>query len=393
MGAKELPVRKFECLSCKHTDYRMSTREVGEIVPNECPRCKGNMQVVGAEYPNWLAELLGFVSKHFDVLDFAAVDGRIEAEVTAQDPKSSFRALLNLSKPHGYLPVMREKNGELRLALFKSPKAKTGNIAINLLLLVATFLTTFLVGYFFVFDGYASQAALFSCAIMLMLGVHEMGHKIAAWRNGVASTLPYFIPAPPPFIGTAGAVISIKSPIPTKEALVELGASGPLLGFFVAIPLTVVGLMLSKSGPVGTTFLFTPGFTPAIFAVIQVLTFGSVSAAIRFNPLAIAGWLALFVTMLNLIPAGQLDGGHIARGLLGRERHYALTRILGFALFLTFIPFPNLPLWLWGFLIIMFFRGYHPGALDDVSGLSGRQKLLAATAIIVFILCLPLPVS
>ena len=385
MDAKELPVRKFECLSCKHTDYRMSTREVGEIVPNECPRCKGNMQVVGAEYPNWLVELLGFVSKHFDVLDFAAVDGRIEAEVTAQDPKSSFRALLNLSKPHGYLPVMREKNGELRLALFKFQKPKAGNIAINLLLIVATFLTTFAAGYFFIFVN-TSQAALFSCAIMLMLGVHEMGHKIVARRNGVEATMPYFIPAPT-YWGTFGAVISIKSPIPTKEALVELGAAGPLSGFIIALPLTAVGLMLSKPDPQGTALLFTP----AIFAVLQVLTFGSVPAAMRFNPLAIAGWLALFVTMLNLIPAGQLDGGHIARGLLGRERHYTLTRILGFVLLLTFIPFPDLPLWLWGFIIILLFRGYHQGALDDVSGLSGRQKLLAVAAIVVFILCLPLP--
>jgi membrane-associated protease RseP (regulator of RpoE activity) len=389
MEAKELPVRKFECMSCKYTDYRMSTREVGEIVPNECHRCGKDVQVVGAEYPNWLAGLMGFILKHFEVLDFVAVDGRVEAEVTAQDPKSSFRALLSLSKPHGYLPVMREKNGKLMLALFKSPKAKTGNIAINLLLFVATFLTTFLVGYFFIFVSQALQAALFSCAIMLMLGIHEMGHKIAAWRNGVESTLPYFIPAPPPFIGTFGAVINIKSPIPTKEALVELGASGPLLGFFVALPLTVIGLMLSKPDPEGTIL----PFTLVMFAVIQVFTFGYVPAAMRFNPLALAGWLALFVTMLNLIPAGQLDGGHIARGLLGRERHYTLTRILGFVLFLTFIPFPDLPLWIWGFVIILFFRGYHPGALDDVSGLSGRQKLLAAVALIVFILCLPLPVG
>lgn len=389
MEAKELPVRKFECLSCKYSDYRMSTREVGEIVPNECHRCGKDMQVVGAGYPNWLVGLLGFVLKHFDVLDFVAVDGRIEAEVTAQDPKSSFRALLNLSKPRGYLPVMREHEGELRLALFKSPKAKKEKIAINLLLIVATFLTTFVVGYFLLFDSQASQAALFSCAIMLMLGVHEMGHKIAAWRNGVESTLPYFIPAPPPFIGTFGAVINIKSPIPTREALVELGASGPLLGFIVALPLTVVGLMLSNPDPNGTALLFTP----AIFAVLQVLAFGYVPAGVRFNPLAIAGWLALFVTMLNLIPAGQLDGGHVARGLMSRERHYTLTRILGFVLFLTFIPFPDLPLWIWGFLIVMFFRGYHPGALDDVSGISRRQKLLAAAALIVFILCLPLPMS
>jgi membrane-associated protease RseP (regulator of RpoE activity) len=170
---------------------------------------------------------------------------------------------------------------------------------------------------------------------------------------------------------------------------VELGASGPLFGFIVALPLTIVGLMLSKPNPMGTAL----PFNLVIFAAIQVLKFGSVPAAMSFNPLAFAGWIALFVTMLNLIPAGQFDGGHIARGVLGRERQYELTRILGFVLFLTFIPFPGLPLWLWGFIILIFFRGYHPGALDDVSGLSGRQKLLAVAALIVFILCLPLPVG
>ena len=385
----EFPVRKFECPSCKYSDYRMSALSTGEIVPNECPSCGKDMRVVEEKPPGWLTESLRRVSKHFDVSDFLARDGRVEAEVTARDPKRSFRSLLAELKLRGYVPLMRRKNGELRLAVVRSPLKKPGGILINILLLGATFLTTFLVGYFLIFGESAQQAALFSCAIMLMLGVHEMGHKIAAWRNGVESTLPYFIPAPPPFIGTAGAVINIKSPIPTREALVELGASGPLLGFFVALPLTVVGLMLSKPDPTGTTFLFTP----AIFAVIQVLTFGSVPVGMRFNPLALAGWLALFLTMLNLIPAGQLDGGHIARGLMSRERHYTLTRTLGFVLLLTGIFFPELPLLLWGFLIILFFGTPHPGPLDDVSGVSRRQKLLAATALVVFVLCLPVPVG
>lgn len=389
---KKLPVAKFECLSCKYSEYQMSTREVGELAPNECPKCGKNLKVVAKESPKWLAELLELVAKHFEISDFVTSKDRIELEATARNPKQSFRSLLDAAKQKGYLPVMREREGELRLMMMRYPRVGQGRIIINLLLLGATFLTTFAAGYFLlssyflIFDRTLS-AVLFSGAIMLMLGAHELGHKIAAWRNGVESTLPYFIPAPF-FLGTFGAVIKIKSPIPTKEALVEMGASGPLFGFLVALPLTAVGLMLSK--PDGGTFLW---FTPAIFAVLQVLTFGYVPTAMSINPLAFAGWVVLLVTMFNLLPAGQLDGGHIARGLMGRERHYELTRMLGFSLLLFGLFFPELPLWIFGFLILLLFRRYHAGALDDVSKLSKHQKWLAVAAFVVFLLCMPVPMG
>jgi Zn-dependent protease len=385
----EFQVRKFECLSCKYFDYRMSGREIGEVVPNECPGCGRDMKVTGEKLPAWLTETMGRVSKYFEVSDFLARDGRVEAEVTARDPKRSFRHLLAELKLEGYIPLLRRKDEELRLMVVRYSPGKPGRVLINVLLLLLTLLTTFLASYFLIFEGSAVHAAMFSCSIMLLLGVHEMGHKIAAWRNGVESSLPYFIPAPPPFIGTAGAVINVKGPIPTREALVELGASGPLLGFLVALPITAVGLMLSKPDPEGLGFLFTP----AIFGIIQILAFGSLSVGLRFNPLAIAGWLALLVTMLNLIPAGQLDGGHIARGLMSRQRHYILTRTLGFALFLIGFLFPELPFLVWGFLIILFFGAPHPGPLDDVSKVSKNRKLLAAAALIVFVLCLPVPAA
>lgn len=387
MKAKRPQVRKFECSSCKHSDYRMSARGIGEILINECPRCGKSMEVTGAEPPEWLSEQLELITKHFDVIDFVAQDDRIEAEVSARDPKRSFRTLLKVSRPRGYLPVMRERMGELRLVVLKYPKVRPSNIVINILLFCATILTTFAAGYFLIFEN-VSQAALFSCAIMLMLGAHEMGHKIAAWRNGVESTLPYFIPAPN-MLGTFGAVISIKSPIPTKEALVELGVAGPLSGFAMAVPLTILGLVLSRPDPTGLALPFVPG----IFALMQFGIFGYIPSAMALNPLAFAGWVVLLLTMFNLIPAGQLDGGHIARGLINRERHYTLTRTLGFALFLTGIPFPGFPLWFWGFFIILLFRGYHPGALDDVSQLSKHQRSLAAITFIVFLLCLPVPVG
>ncbi len=383
---KKTPVAKLECLKCKYSDYRMSGREVGELVPDGCPRCGMDMKVVARELPKWLAKPLALVAKHFEISDFVTSKDRIEFEVAAPNPKRSFRSLLDAAKQKGYLPVMRGREGELRLIMVKYPRISRGNIAVNFLLLGATFLTTFLAGYYWIFDGKTLHAVLFSGSIMLMLGAHELGHKISAWRNGFESTLPYFIPAPT-MLGTLGAVISVKSPIPTKEALVEMGASGPLFGFLIALPLTTVGLMLSKPDPEPLL-----PFTPAIFAALQLLTFGHVSAGMNpLNPLAFAGWVMLLVTMFNLLPAGQLDGGHVARGVMSRERHYGLTRALGLTLILFGLFFPQLPLWIFGFLILLLFRGYHTGALDDVSKLSKRQKSLAAATFIVFLLCLPIP--
>jgi len=381
---KKPPVAKLECLKCKYSDYRMSGRDVGELLPDECPRCGMNMRVVAKEPPKRLAELLTLVAKHFEISDFVTSKGRIEFEVAAPNSKRSFRSLLVVAKQKGYLPVMRGREDELRLIMVKYPRISRGNIAVNLLLLGATFLTTFMAGYYWIFDGKTLYAALFSGSIMLMLGAHELGHKIAAWRNGVESTLPYFIPAPT-MLGTLGAVISVKSPIPTKEALVEMGASGPLFGFLVALPLITVGLMQNPAAP-------DFGFVPAMFVMLQLLTSGSMQVG-EPNPLAFAGWVMLLVTMFNLIPAGQLDGGHVARGVMSRGRHYGLTRALGLSLLLFGLFTPELPLWIFGFLILLLFRGHHAGALDDVSKLSKRQKSLAAVAFIIFLLCLPIPTS
>lgn len=379
------PVAKFECLSCKHSDYRMSTREVGGLTPGECPKCGKDMEVVAGEVPEWLGEPLKLVSEHFEIFDFVALDGRVELDVTAPDPKQSFRSLLGVAKEKGYLPMIRAKGPELRLLVTKYPQVGKENIAINFLLFWATVLSTFAAGYFGLFDRNLLYACLFSGAIMFMLSAHELGHKIAARRNDVRSTLPYFIPVPfIPFpLGTLGAVIRIKSPIPTKEALVEMGASGPLLGFLVALPITAIGLAQNPTGPFE--------FAPAIFAILQLLTYGRTPVGGELNPLVFAGWVMLLITMLNLLPAGQLDGGHVARGLLGRERHYKLTRALGLSLMLlgVFLPF----LFFFGFIIFLLFRDYHTGALDDVSDLSEQQRSLAALAFVVFLLCLPMPVG
>jgi hypothetical protein len=269
MMKQDIPVRKFECTNCKHSDYRMSAIEVGEIA-GRCPRCNGEMKVVGDETPKWLSELLTQTSKQFEIDDFVAAQEKAEFEATARDSKRSFKALSNALGRRGYIPAMRGFGGSLRIIVLKHPGLKPSRVWINVLLLIATFLTTFLAGYFFLqFSGGIASALAFSVSIMLLLGAHELGHVIAAMENGVNVSMPYFIPAPST-LGTFGAVINVKEPIPSRDALVELGAAGPLVGFALAIPLTFIGLLRSTPDPSGLSGLSLP-FAPACLGTCRRL--------------------------------------------------------------------------------------------------------------------------
>jgi membrane-associated protease RseP (regulator of RpoE activity) len=380
----ERPIAKFQCRSCKYTAYHMSAREVGEIAHNACPKCGGNMGVISSgEIPKSLAKVEAAVSKNFNVIDFDISDDHMQFEVETDDTKNSFANVYHELSRHGYLAALRKRGSDLMLLVMKFPRIKKDNIWINVGLFSATIATTFLAGYFWLTENNVFEAALFAGALLVILSSHEIGHKIAAWRNGVAATLPYYIPAPT-FIGTFGAFIKVKSPIPTKEALVEMGATGPLLGFLFALPITVAGLMLSK--PTGGE-IYLP--MPISFALLGFAKFGTINYTLNLHPLAFAGLIGMFVTWLNLIPAGQLDGGHVARGMLNANRHYQLTKWTGIGLIALGLFW--LPLFMWGILILLLFRSPHMGALDDLSPLSRRQKLLAAAAFTVFILCLPIP--
>jgi len=386
MMKQDIPVRKFECTNCKYSDYRMSAMDVGEIA-GRCPKCSGEMKVVGDESPKWLSELVTQTSKQFEIEDFVAAQEKAEFEATSKDPKRSFKAFSNAMKRRGYIPVMRGFGGALRIIALKRPTIRPSRTWINVLLLVATFLTTFLAGYFLLqFSGGIASALAFSVAIMLLLGAHELGHVIAAMENGVNMSMPYFIPAPSP-LGTLGAVAIVKEPIPSRDALVELGAAGPLVGFALAIPITFIGLLRSTPDPSG---LALP-FAPAAFAFLQMGVFGYAPAAMQINPLAFAGWITMVITMLNLVPAGQLDGGHIARAAISGEKHYALTRAIGFAFLMSGIFYLESPFWMWGFLILLMFRSPHAGPLDDVSKLSRKRRNLALVSLVVFLLCIPIP--
>lgn len=384
----EQPVVKSECLACGYSDYRMATKPVGDLIPNSCPRCHGDMVIKSrGELPKKLENVVNSVNEHFYIWDFVVSPEEMEFLVESEKRKNNFSKLLEDLKKQGYLARMEKDNGELSISVSKYPEIEESNIMINIGLFLATIATTFgVAGYWYLYGGNVLKAALFSSALLTILGAHELGHKISTWRHDIEATWPYFLPIPHPLIGTLGAVIKNKSPIPSKEALTEMGASGPLLGIIFAIPITIIGLAFSNPAG-GEMFQLIP--TPILFSIIGSLIFGHFPLTLSPHPLAWAGFIGLFVTWLNLLPTGQLDGGHVARSLMSQEKHFMLTRFIGFLfIFLSLVWF--------GFLIIavliLFLVGNpHPGSLDDVSELKNKQKALAIITITVFILCLPIP--
>ena len=173
-------------------------------------------------------------------------------------------------------------------------------------------------------------AITFAFPLMLILGLHELGHYFMSRRHHVSASLPFFIPLPPyPVspLGTMGAFISVREPIPNKKALLDIGIAGPICGFIVALPVTILGLFLTvryaHPVPADVTNYFIPGDS-ILYLAIGWLFPGSANYMI--HPVAFAGWVGFLVTSINLLPVGQLDGGHIAQAILGEK-----AKFLGYA--------------------------------------------------------------
>lgn len=390
------PVAKLECLACGHNVYEMRAKAVGDLIPESCAKCGGDMVITARdELPQQLEEIGNLVEELFHIWDFNMTPERIEFLVEPNSLRESFSDLLSRLREIGYIGRMEEQDGETSLIINKVQAIEKENVFVNVALLIATIGTTFgVAGYYFLYHDIV-HATLFSGSLMTILGAHEMGHKFAAWRQRVEATWPYFLPVPHPYIGTLGAVIRTKSPIPTKEGLVEVGASGPVLGFIFALPFAVLGLILSE--PTGGAIMFggEPIFelipAPLVFALLGNLIFDHFPTNLWPHPFAWASFIGLLVTWLNLMPAGHLDGGHVARGFLNKRNHYLLTRAFGFGLILLAFLWP--PFLIWGILILFLFGKPHQGALNNVSKLRGKQKKLAIVALGVFVLTLPIPAS
>lgn len=260
---------------------------------------------------------------------------------------------------------------------------------INLVLFLATVFTTLMAGALQQgVNVFRNPVGLvsgipFSFTLMAILLTHEMGHYLTSRRHGVGATLPFFIPAPS-IIGTFGAFIRMTSPIMNKRALIDIGASGPIAGFIVAILSVAVGLNYSLVIETPTAEGLKLG-SPLIFSAISDLTIGPIPDGhdVLLHPIAFAGWIGLFVTALNLIPIGQLDGGHVVYAVFGR-RHRTISLIMIPVLILLGIY--GWPGWfLWAFLPLIFGIN-HPPVLDADSPLDRNRQIIGWISLAIFVL-------
>jgi membrane-associated protease RseP (regulator of RpoE activity) len=280
----------------------------------------------------------------------------------------------------------------------------SGRLLLHILLLGLTFLTTTGVGVFWfvsdqstmTFSRGLAYGIIYSVTILTILGAHEMGHYIACRWYGVRATLPYFIPAPLPPIGTFGAFIKIKSPIPSRRALFDIGISGPLAGFVFAIPAAYVAHYFATAyvpaadGEAGLTIN-----SPLLFLFFERLFDLPV---INFNPVWWAAWVGVFMTSLNLVPVGQLDGGHVTFAIFGPRGHRAVAfgcylTVIGLAVYTIMNKMP----WTWmvyGVILTLMLRIGHPPVVDQSEPLGFTRKVVALIGLLVFILSfIPVPFS
>ena len=282
--------------------------------------------------------------------------------------------------------------------------AKKDKIWINIVLLLATVCTTTVVGaMLYDVDPLASPLDIyrglpFALAIMLVLGSHELSHYIASRRHGVDATLPYFIPFPLPPIGTMGAIIRQKGPVPTRQALFDVGISGPLVGMLVAIVVTIFGLLMPLQTHSGLSAMGMSPNAPLLFGfLLGVLHPGATVASV--DPIAFAGWVGMLVTMLNLIPVGQLDGGHVSRAVLGKFAD-RISRVIplclmAIGLYGTFALNQDGELWiLWGLITSFMSSAAHPKPTDDTLTVGTPRIALACATVALALLCFtPFPFS
>jgi len=250
---------------------------------------------------------------------------------------------------------------------------------------------------------------LYAGVLMTILTAHELGHYLTCRRYGLAATLPFFIPAPNLF-GTLGAFIKIKSPINWKRQLFDVGAAGPLAGFILSVPALAIGLGFSKVVPGALNQGTLTLGEPLLLKIGSALILGPLPASsdIFLHPAAFAGWVGMLVTSLNLLPIGQLDGGHVAYALLGKKRKLASSIALAALVVLGVFFFSGWLIWgIIGFAFILIIRLkrparlcrlatrlVHPPIQDERAPLGRGRAILGFVLILIFILTfIPDPVK
>ena len=237
----------------------------------------------------------------------------------------------------------------------------------------------------------------YSLTILAILGCHEMGHYVACLRYGVVATRPYFLPAPVLLTGTLGAFIRIKSRIPHKTALFDIGVAGPLAGFVVAVPALLLGLWMSRIDrlPVDQSGLIELG-EPLLFKFSAWLIWGDVADgySINMHPMAFAAWFGLLATALNLFPIAQLDGGHISYAVLGARSTAVTVIMVGVAIGLAFTSSSWIAWTVLLVIMVVLLGPRHPPTLDDNDPVNRGRLVIAAVAMLILVLCFtPAPIG
>jgi len=337
--------------------------------------------------PDRFTAIQAAVEATFPVNGIEVEDGRLVFDIRAgDDGKARFLRLREQLDPLGVLPLLRQRKGRTVILLAPKPPRTQSQWALPVALFVATLASTFFAGYLNgtgeIGPGRLSPVAsglAFSLPLMAILFCHEMGHKLVSIWRGIDAGLPLFIPMAPPF-GTMGAVILMRTPAPNRDALVDLGASGPIAGFLVAIPVLIYGIAHSTviANPAAIHGCQFPSPRLVDFLITRLLH-PDPSADVLFHPAAFAGWFGLLVTAINLLPGSMLDGGHVTRAVFGARAHLVLSVAAAAVAFLF-------KYWLMGALILLLLRRGHPGPLDDVSPVTLSRKIIAAALVIIFAL-------
>lgn len=360
-----------------------------------------------------------------------------EGRLTISDSEAAYDQLSEALSPMDLTPLFREKDNTQQIIIVdQQPKRQPGPIWVNILLFALTILSVMFTGAQFAdtevvnpfqlslggFLAYLLQGWPFAISLLGILLAHELGHYLVGRSRGETVTLPYFIPFPFSAFGTMGAFISMKEIPKNRKHLMDIGIAGPMIGLLVAIPVLFIGLSLSTVGPIEADlpegyvhflegnslfYLFAKYLTfgkllpqpasygdlsPAIYWLRYFFTGNPVPLGgldVQIHPVAWAGWAGLFVTVINLIPAGQLDGGHILYVLFGKEKAKRTFPFVLGALILLGLVWPGW--WLWAVLIFFFGRRYAE-PLDQITKIDRKRKILGIIALIVFVLLfIPVP--
>jgi Zn-dependent protease len=306
--------------------------------------------------------------------------------------KPAFKALADELRGHGYLPRIRWIIDNYHLSILERKAGGEENYLRNKLLFAATVLTVMLDGYLRSNNPILTQelmirvpvivnALIFTFGILIIFGVHEYGHRYMAIKRGIDTSQPYFIPAPPGMGGTLGAVISQREPPVNRDALYDLGLSGPIAGFVMTTLVGILGISLSfvVSNAQATRWMIEyPSIRfqimplPLILEMIATVLKPTLETEVLImHPVAFAAWVGCIVTFINLIPAWQLDGGHIIRAFVGRESHKIISAAGVILLVISGYMFMG--------VVVAFFMmkagGESIEPLDDISPLSPSRRL------------------